>query len=137
MGFSTLFVLSNPLLALILFFVFITWQGLGEGIVVIAWQDMLAKLFKVDIRGRFFGVSGFGETLAAVIGASFAVYLLETCSFPSNFTILFFLAFIGLCIAWIFISLTKEPYIKVNSKKVSFTKYFSRLPGIIRSNNNF
>ena len=46
---------TSPLLALLLFFTGYAWHGLGAGIIATAWQDLIARCFPVDRRGRFFG----------------------------------------------------------------------------------
>jgi len=100
---SLLLARTYPAWALAFFFLTFAWHGLGEVIVVIAWQDMLAKLFSVNRRGRFFGISGFSEALMGVVAASLATYILGQFDFPDNFVLLFGLAFGGLFLAWIFL----------------------------------
>jgi MFS family permease len=135
---SILFFSSNaPYFALFLFFLFFLWQGLGEGIVVIAWQDLLAKIFPINRRGRFFGISGFFESILSVVGASLAAYILITKTFPYNFAYLFLLTFFGLCIAWIFLALIREPSKPPIKEKVIYKEYFRKLPELISQDKNF
>lgn len=132
-----LFARSQPIWALISFFLIYIWFGLGEGVVSIAWREMLAKLFPTEIRGRFFGVSNFFEALLSVIGSSAAAFILGALVYPDNFTVLFALAFGGLCLAWIFLTLIREPAKVPIRSIVSQTTYFSNLPRVIINDRNF
>ncbi len=139
MAISTgLFAKNFPGLALIIFFIALIWQGLGEGIVAIAWRDMLARLFPQDRRGRFFGISGFCESLFGALGAGVTIYVLGRFSFPMNFAALFLIAFLGLAIAWVFVGLSREPAKKfIVNNSISYIHYFRQFKTLFRTNSNF
>lgn len=134
---SFLFARTQPILALITFFLMYAWFGLGEGVVSIAWREMLAKLFSPEKRGRFFGVSSFVEALLGVLGSIVAALILGAFAYPDNFTVLFALAFGGLCIAWLFLTLIREPAKAPTRAPVSQVAYFSNLPSLIIKDRNF
>lgn len=90
---SSLFARRYSTVALIIFAISIVWHGLGEGIIVVAWRSMLAKLFPVQRRGRFFGVSNALDSLFGVIGSGVATYVLSAFIYPKNFSFLFFFSF--------------------------------------------
>ena len=56
--------------SLVLSFIFITWHIVGAGVIAVGWQDMLAKLFPTERRGRFFGITNFSGTATGVLGAT-------------------------------------------------------------------
>jgi hypothetical protein len=43
---------SQPVLALVTFFVLYAWHCFGAGVIIVGWQDMIAKIIPVDKRGR-------------------------------------------------------------------------------------
>ncbi|MEA2008588.1 MAG: hypothetical protein U9O54_05670, partial [Chloroflexota bacterium] len=49
----------SPNLALVLFLVSFAWFNLGAGVAATAWQDLIARCFPVDRRGRFLGTTLF------------------------------------------------------------------------------
>ena len=69
--------IRSPELALLVFFIMITWHIFGAGTIAVGWQDMLAKIFPVRRRGRFFGLANFSGTATGVLGAAGAGWLLD------------------------------------------------------------
>ena len=59
-----------PIPALVLFLVAFAWFDVGAGIVATAWQDLIARCFPVDRRGRFFWTSLFVGTNLGMLGAA-------------------------------------------------------------------
>ena len=57
-------------LSLIISIILIAWHMVGAGVIAVAWQDMLAKIFPLNRRGRFLGITNFGGTATGVLGAS-------------------------------------------------------------------
>ena len=67
------------------------------GIVVAAWTDYIAAIFKVGLRGTVMGASMFGAALAGTSGALIAGQVIERVPAPLSFALLFFSAWtIGL-----------------------------------------
>lgn len=131
--------LSNysPELALVLFFILFAWFMIGAGLVAVGWQDMLAKIFPVDRRGRFFGVTNFSGTATGMIGAAAAAWLLDHFVFPYNYTVCFALAGLFIFISWLFLSQTREPAQVSNEPVISQREYIKHLPRILRDDLNF
>lgn len=127
----------SPALALALFFVGYAWHGLGAGVVATAWQDMLARCFPVDRRGRFFGTSMFLGTGTGAIGAALSTQLLESAPFPTNFVYSFLIAAISITVSWVWLSLTREPLQPVEAPRQSQREYWAQLPDIPRRDHNF
>lgn len=68
---ATYFLATNrPMMALTVFFVLYAWFRSGSGLIVVGWQDMIAKIIPVDRRGRFFGITYFIGNGAGILGAA-------------------------------------------------------------------
>lgn len=124
-------------LALALFFAAYAWHGLGAGVVATAWQDLIARCFPVDRRGRFFGTSMFIGTGVGTLGAAFSIRLLESFPFPTNFVYTFGLGAIFITLSWISLALTREPVQAVTAPRQSQREYWAQLPDIPRRDHNF
>src|SRR5262245_54447480 len=99
----------SPGWALFLFFLGYAWHGLGAGVVAPAWQDMIARCFPINRRGRFWGTTNFVGTGVGTLGAIFSAWLLENYDFPLNFGVVFSIAAVALTFSWVFLALTREP----------------------------
>ena len=127
----------SPDLALVAFFVLLGWWTLGAGVVMVGWQDMIAKIIPVVNRGRFFGLSNFIGNFAGILGATTVAWLLWRFAFPTGFVIAFAISSVCTLISWIFLGLSREPRDPVSKPVVSSVEYFKALPAVIRSNKNF
>lgn len=123
-------------LALITFFIFISWHVVGAGVIAVGWQDMMAKIFPTKRRGRFFGITNFGGTATGVLGASAAIYFLARFEFPYGYMICFAAAAFFIFLSWIFVAQTREPAQASKEKPISQREYLSRLPAILRNDPN-
>jgi len=128
---------AAPLLALALFFVGLAWHGLGAGVVATAWQDLIARCFPVDRRGRFFGTTSFAGTGTGALGAALSTGILAALSFPTNFFTLFAIATTGITVSWVFLALTREPVQPVTIPRQSDRRFWATLPDILRRDHNF
>ena len=128
---------SQPALALVVFFVVYLWRGLGGGVVAPAWQDMIARCFPVDRRGRFLGTASFLGAAAAVAGAALSAWLLEQLPFPQNFAATFAIAGLAVTLSWFFLSRTREPAQPPSRRPVERERLLARLPRVVRSDANF
>ncbi len=131
------FSVSRPALALLFFFVLYTWHTVGAGAVGPAWQDMIAKIFPVTWRGRFFGTSNFIGSAVGIATASIAAYLLSTFVYPLNFTYCFLAAGIFIFFSWLSIALTREPIVNETVVTTSLHSYWSSLSRILQVDKNF
>ena len=127
----------SPLLALAIFFVAYTWRGLGGGAVGPAWQDLIARCFPVERRGRFLGMANFLGTGAGAAGAALSTWLLRNLEFARNFTYIFAIAAAGTTLSWFFISLTREPSQPLRPRQTSSRQFLDSLPRIVRQDSNF
>lgn len=126
-----------PALALALFFVGYAWHGLGAGMVATAWQDLIARCFPVDRRGRFFGITMFAGIGTGALGAALSTWLLQAFPFPTNFVYIFGIAAAGITLSWFFLALTREPVQPVSAPRQSNRQFWATLPDILRHDHNF
>lgn len=134
---APLVALRAPGLALLIVLLAYTWHIVGGGIVAISWQDMYAKIFPVERRGRFFGIMNFVGTVVGILASALAARLLESQPFPQNYRLIFLLAAIFISLSWIFLALVREPPQPSNAKKQSQLEFMRRLPEVMRTDHNF
>ena len=127
----------TPRIALVFFLLTYAWFNFGAGVVATAWQDMIARCFPVDRRGRFMGTSTFVGTGLGMLGAAISAWLLKTFPFPTNFVYIFIFAAAGIIISWIFIALTREPVQPVEAPMTTSRQFWKKLPEILRNDHNF
>jgi MFS family permease len=126
-----------PLAALFLFFIGYAWHGLGAGIVATAWQDLLARCFPVQRRGRFFGTTMFIGAGTGTLAAALSAWLLQTYPFPVNFAYTFLGAAVFITLSWFFLALTREPAQPATIPRQSMRRYWADLPPLLRRDMNF
>jgi MFS family permease len=127
----------SPELALIVFFVSFAWHNLGAGAAATAWQDLIARCFPVNRRGRMLGTTMFIGAAVGVAGSGLSAWLLETYAYPLNFAYTFAIAAGAITLSWLFLALTREPVQEVTVPPKSNRQYWSGLPHIIRQDRNF
>ena len=128
---------SQPHLALIAFLVLYAWHTIGAGMIVVGWQDMIAKIIPVEKRGRFFGITNFLGNGAGVLGAFAVPFILSRYTFPLGYVISFALAAVLIFLSWVFLSLTREPAVQSSKPPVSQLDYLRSLPEVLRQDRNF
>ncbi len=128
---------KQPTLALISFFILYGWNTFGAGLIIVGWQDMIAKLFPENMRGRFFGITNFIGNGTGILGALAVPLVLEKYPFPIGYVISFTLAAILMFLSWVFIALTREPPVLHDKPVVSQLDYLRSLPEVLRKDHNF
>jgi len=126
-----------PLAALALFLLAYAWHGFGAGIVATAWQDLLARCFPVQRRGRFLGTTMFVGAGTGAAAAGFSAWLLGSFPFPTNFVYTFTIAAAFITLSWFFLALTREPVQPVSLPRTGNRAYLAALPAILRRDHNF
>jgi MFS family permease len=137
MAFAAFLAARSPLLALWLFLISYACHGLGAGVIATAWQDLIARCFPVEKRGRFFGITMFVGAGMGALSASFSAWLLDHYPFPTNFVIVFGIAAVSILVSWVFIALTKEPAQPITTPRRSNRQYWAELGHIVRGDENF
>jgi MFS family permease len=128
---------GQPILTLVLFFVLYTWHNLGAGVIIVGWQDMIAKVIPVEKRGRFFGISNFIGNGTGILGALAVPFILGKFTFPLSYVISFAVAGALFFLSWVSLSLTREPAVYSNKPPVSQLEYLRSLPEVLRRDRNF
>ena len=64
-----LLVPGDPQLALVVFFILLTWNAVGAGFNAVGVQELFARIIPVDKRGRVAGIAGAVGIGLAVLGA--------------------------------------------------------------------
>jgi MFS family permease len=118
----------SPALALLLFFISYAWHTLGAGLVSPAWQDLFARCFPANRRGRLLGIRTFIGTGVGAMEAILSSWLLEAAPFPLNFVYLFFIAAVAISLSWSFLAQTREP---VQPAPVNFESSYCTFSGTI------
>ena len=129
--------IRQPVLTLVIFFVLYTWQNVGAGVIIVGWQDMIAKIIPVEKRGRFFGITNFIGNGTGILGALAVPFVLEKFTFPLGYVFSFAVAGALFFLSWVFLSLTREPAVHSSKPPVSQLDYLRSLPEILRRDRNF
>lgn len=137
MSLSPWLALRSPTLALLLFLFAYAWHNLGAGAVATSWQELIARIFPTQRRGRFFGLSIFLGTGIGILGAGVSARILATLAFPQNFLVTFLLATLFIALSWIFLSLTREPVGPVTTAQQSNGEFWRALPALLKQDRNF
>jgi len=127
----------SPELALVLLLGGYAWHTLGAGAVAVSWQDLLARCFPLNRRGRFFGTTSFLGAGAGAFGAVLTTWLLPRYPFPTNFVFVFFVAAVGISVSWCFLALTREPAQATSTPRRSNMEYLAGLPELVRNDPNY
>jgi MFS family permease len=134
---AALAALKSPSLAITLFITMIAWHVIGAGIVAVGWQEMIAKIFPVEWRGRYFGTANFFGNGTGILGAAAAAWMLETMAFPYNFMMAFGIGGLFIFVSWVFLRMTLEPVKEPANKPQDSKSFWRSIPGIIRADKNF
>lgn len=107
--------------------------GLGSP----AWKAMLAKVIRVDRRGRMFGLSNAIGGALGVLGGLLSRRVLANYAYPISFGICFLLCFMGHILSYASLCLNREPAEEIEPSNESARDYWRRLPRILRDDPNF
>ena len=132
-----LFADSQPLWALAVFFILYAWHCGGVGVILVGWQDMIAKIIPADRRGRFFGITNFIGNGTGILGALALPFFLAISDFRTGFTVTFGVAAVCMLVSWGFLLLTREPPVESTVAPPTWLDYLSSLPSILRRDRNF
>jgi MFS family permease len=127
----------SPALALVIFFLSYAWHGLGAGMVGPAWQELIARCFPVNRRGRFFGITMFVGAGTAAGGAALSTWLLGNLPWSQNFVLIFTVAASAITVSWIALALAREPEQAADAPRKSNRQFLAELPSIVRRDHNF
>ncbi len=128
---------NRPGLTLAVFFLLYAWANFGEGVILVGWEDMIAKIIPIEKRGRFFGITNFVGGLTGLLGALAVTWMLKILPFPLAYIFCFGSAGALSLISWLFATLTREPAVPSQKPPISQVAYLRSLPGVLRRDRNF
>jgi len=106
---SALLAVTAPVFALVMFMITYLWHGVGAGLLGPAWQDLIARCFSVNRRGRMLGLTSFIGTGMGTVGALVSSRVLTQYDYPWSFVITFGVAAVAITASWFFLALVREP----------------------------
>lgn len=113
------------------------WHGFGAGLVATSWQDLIARCFPVERRGRFMGLTNFLGAGSGALGGLLSAWLLKTLPFPRNFQATFAIAAAAITLSWAVLALTREPAQPSTAPRRSSRQFVAGLPELLRRDQNF
>jgi MFS family permease len=129
--------ITQPTLTLVLFFVLYAWHNFGAGVIIVGWQDMIAKVIPVEKRGRFFGITNFIGNGTGILGALAVPFVLAKYTFPLGYVLSFAVTAVLIFLSWVFLAQTREPAVRSSKPPVSQLDFLRSLPQILRRDRNF
>ena len=125
-------------MAIGLFLLLIIWKALASGLVALPWQELIATVMPVWLRGRFFGISHFFGKLLGLGSAAIAGVILANRAYPHNYALIFLLGFVGVMLSYFFLMLTIEPEIhRAPDPELVKTAFSQQLWSILKEDQNF
>lgn len=131
---------SASTFSLLVFFGLLVLRALGSGIVAPPWQEFIARIIPLPIRGRFFSAQQLVGNVLALGGAAVGAVILERYPYPMNFTICFAIGAASLMVSLGFLAMSREPAVEGGTPAThhSFNRaYIGRLREILRTDRNF
>ncbi len=128
---------GQPFWALLAFFILYAWHCGGVGVILVGWQDLIAKIIPADKRGRFFGITNFIGNGTGILGAIALPFFLGASDFRTGFTVAFAVAAVCMLVSWGFLLMTREPPVESTVTPPTWLDYLASLPSIVKRDGNF
>ncbi len=128
---------SRPEIAVPAILLALCWNGFGMGLLGTGWQDIIAKVIPVRLRGRFFAAGDFAGAVLGIPGAMLAGLILGRLAYPTNFALCFLAAFGTALISWGFMASIREPAGQPVLYPPGVQLYLRRLAQTLRADGNF
>lgn len=122
---------------LILFFVIFTIAAMGGSINLPIWFDMIAKITPVGTRGRLFAIRLILGAVLGSLGGVIAKHVLDSIDFPTNFALLFLIAFGMMMVSYSFLLILSERRSKFRARPIHVREYVRSLPKILLDERNY
>jgi len=132
----SIFLFSNQKgLMLPLFFSLFTLYAVAGGIAGVPFMEIVGKTIPSQRRGSFFGMRTFFGGLLGIGGGWIVEKIMAHNSFPTNFGLIFTLAFISITIALILFCFVREPWLQGERK--NFRESLLKGPQIFKEDANY
>lgn len=126
---------SQAAVPLFLFLIFLL-PAFG-GFSGLPWFQVFTKTVPVKLRGRLMGIRQLLGSAAGAAGGMVVSFILYAVAFPSNFALLFLLAFIVTMLSFIFLTKVEEQPSVRDGQEEGKRRLFADARKIISSNRNF
>ncbi len=83
--------------------------GISGGITQVGWGELMATIFPVQTRGRYFGTSALVGGFLTALSAYLAGIVLSRYEVPTNYALIFFAGFCLIIFSWTFLFWIREP----------------------------
>ncbi|MCB2194391.1 MAG: MFS transporter [Bacteroidetes bacterium] len=137
-GLSVLFVYSSNLrsdLVILLIFIIISFFALSGSFANISYMDIFGKSINPQKRKKFFTLKESITSIGVFVSALVVRELLKQYQYPTNYSLLFFIAALLLLIASFGFWQIKEVRSNIKIQK-GILNFFKRIPSEIKSNSN-
>ncbi len=111
--------------------------GLGGGVCVPAWMDIVARVTPLRMRGKLFGWSGAMSGVLGVAGGLGAERVLATYAYPYNFALCFAAASVCMLLSFIALAAIREPEVLNPNPGTPVLQYARMLPPLLRRDRDF
>lgn len=113
--------------------------ALGNGVVAVPWQDIIAKSIPAFLRGRFFATMQFATALGAVAVGFVVRWMLgpDGPDFPRDYTILFTLVAVFFSLSTLGCGITREPIRPVLDQPQSLRELLAGAKPLLRHRAEF
>ena len=125
-----------PMASLIFFIAAFGIFTITNGYAQPVWASLIAKLIYKK-RGKFFGINYMCGSFAGILGAYITKKLLQSFSYPDNFTYLYLTGLTISFISFIFIALLKGDTSSVGNADININNIFPKVKGIITNNKGY
>jgi MFS family permease len=122
--------------AIVLFFLFYGIKVFSHGLVALPWQELIATVIPVSLRGRYWGFSLVFGKILGLLGAFITGLMLTRIIFPLNYAYMFLIGFVCVVVSYFFLSLNVEPEIDRQTSAISIS-IWGRIKAILNSDKNF
>lgn len=133
------FSLNNSSIVIYSLFFWIFLFSISGGFAGIAYLDIIAKVINKEERSKFFSYKQFTSSVSALIGGFIIkqIFDLNNLTFPTNYSLILFIAFSGLFLASMLFWFVKEPPSETQGEGQSLTEFLKDIPSILKRDRNF
>ncbi len=123
--------------ALIIIFIGLAFAAFGGSINLPGWFDLISKITPVQLRGRLFAFRSVLGAAMGIFGGWVVSLILDSISYPVNYSLLFFIAFFVMMLSYIFLTLLKEEHPNHPQSDFTYKEFLKRLSTILKEEKNF
>ncbi len=127
----------NSTSGVFLFLALFTLAAVAGSLCCPIWFDVIVRLTPVELRGRLFAVRNLLGGVLGVFAGTVVELVLATVEYPTNYGVLFILAFIFVGVSYGALTRLKEESPSPLPGQIHIVEYYRSLPRILRGQRNF